>query len=369
MNDVSAAEYQRFRLWAGISSISLNLALAWALYVFAPTAGAWLAFLPFPLQLIILIEVGLLLLLPYEILTGHVAETWGGRSLQPFSAWIMDWLRVAVRYLVMASIGGVWLGYSYFMDWPLRLMWGWLFFLVVLLSALTLRHWTPRRWNVPRHPDAGYVEDLERELRAMNTPRPRISWVREADAASVNITPLSFRKLDLAISTSLIDHFTPREAALLVHREFSQLAANRRVTALAICMAWLLAGQFLAWQMPAEAPLQAALGGMAVFTSWCLVALFVWPTLNRVWCYAADAALLDHAAPDEAAALLKKLQQLNHTDMNLGTAKTTVFHPIPPLNERLRRLRESASPTSVTRDVATHSSENSSSLSADSEPL
>ncbi len=343
MNSVSAAEYQRFRLWAGIASITLNMGLAWGLYFAAPRIEGLLSFLPFALQLVVVIEAGLLLLLPFDVLTGHAAEAWSGKSLQPFTSWLLDWLLVGARSLVMASIGGLWLGHSYFMEWPLRLMWGWMFFLVILLFALSIHVWGARRWRIPRHPDAGYTDETLRELKTMGVPTADLRWVRETDTNSVNITPLSFTKLKLALSSNIIDHFSPRETALLICREYWHLQANRRIIALIICMAWLLVGQFLAWWLPAASLLEAALGGMAVFSSWCLVALFVWPCLNRAWCADADASMLKHASLQEATDLLRKLQELNATDLSLGGGKTAVFHPIPPLNDRLRNLRRVAS--------------------------
>ncbi len=339
MNNVSAAEYQRFRLWAGISSITLNMALAWGLYFAAPRIEGLLSFLPFALQVVVVIEAGLLLLLPFDILTGHAAEAWSGRSLQSFTSWLLDWLLVATRSLVMASVGGFWLGHSYFMDWPLRLMWGWMFFLGILLFALSIHTWGARRWRIPRHPDAAYAEEVLRELRTMGGAEVELHWVRETDSNSVNITPLSFLRLKLALSSNIIDHFSPREAALLIWRENWHHQTNRRLISLVICMVWLLSGQFLAWFIPAGTLLEAALGGMAVFSSWCLIALFVWPTLNRIWCADADRSMLKHASLEETSDLLRKVQELNATDLSLGSGKTAIFHPIPPLNERLRSLR------------------------------
>ncbi len=36
--------------------------------------------------------------------------------------------------------------------------------------------------------------------------------------------------------------------------------------------------------------------------------------------------------------LLSKLERLNATDISLSPAKTAVFHPIPPLQDRLSNL-------------------------------
>jgi Zn-dependent protease with chaperone function len=52
----------------------------------------------------------------------------------------------------------------------------------------------------------------------------------------------------------------------------------------------------------------------------------------------ADAFLVSLATPAEVRSLLVKVEHLNATDISLSPAKTLVFHPIPPLQERLNRL-------------------------------
>jgi Zn-dependent protease with chaperone function len=52
----------------------------------------------------------------------------------------------------------------------------------------------------------------------------------------------------------------------------------------------------------------------------------------------ADRALCEKATPEEVMGLLNKVQRLNATDTELGSVKTTVFHPIPPLSDRIRSL-------------------------------
>jgi hypothetical protein len=73
-------------------------------------------------------------------------------------------------------------------------------------------------------------------------------------------------------------------------------------------------------------------------TTWCFLALFVWPSLNRVWMCNADTFLATLATPGEVRDLLSKVERLNATDISLSPAKTAVFHPIPPLQDRLSNL-------------------------------
>ena len=75
-------------------------------------------------------------------------------------------------------------------------------------------------------------------------------------------------------------------------------------------------------------------------TTWCFLALFVWPTVNRVWMRSADEFLASMASAAEVKDLLSKIERLNATDIALSPAKTAVFHPIPPLQDRLNNLEK-----------------------------
>jgi hypothetical protein len=83
---------------------------------------------------------------------------------------------------------------------------------------------------------------------------------------------------------------------------------------------------------------QEGLNGAAMMTTWCFLALFVWPTLNRFWTGKADAFLASFVTSDEVRDLFSKIERLNATDITLSPAKTAVFHPIPPLQDRLSNL-------------------------------
>ena len=106
---------------------------------------------------------------------------------------------------------------------------------------------------------------------------------------------------------------------------------------LAVLLSTLL-GVLLALLLPSVNSVQAGLSGAAIMTTWCFLALFVWPTLNRVWMRHADSFLASLATPGEVRDLLSKIERLNATDISLSPAKTTVFHPIPPLQDRLSNL-------------------------------
>jgi len=107
---------------------------------------------------------------------------------------------------------------------------------------------------------------------------------------------------------------------------------------LVIVEVWILLGILLTRYMPVKNSVQAGLDGVAVMTTWSFLALFVWPTLNRRWMRQADSCLASLANPKEARDLLTKIERLNATDISLPVAKTAVFHPISPLQDRLSNL-------------------------------
>jgi Zn-dependent protease with chaperone function len=131
---------------------------------------------------------------------------------------------------------------------------------------------------------------------------------------------------------------SPREAALLAAREDWFRKSGASLAIAAVVALWSLSGFLLALAIPSTSGLQAALSGSAVVTVWCFVALFVWPSLNRKMMKQADHSLLSLVSRDELSSLLKKVQTLNRTDVTLPKTKTFVFHPIPPLEDRLQTL-------------------------------
>jgi Zn-dependent protease with chaperone function len=181
-----------------------------------------------------------------------------------------------------------------------------------------------------------FERNLERELKSLSVnPRP-VRWFDHGDSETVNgcITPRGF----LSLSTTVAEWLTPREAALMAAREEFYRRSGTWLTVLVIVTFWTLLGILLGARMPSVNPVQAGLNGAAIMSTWCFVALFVWPTLNRLWMRKADAFLATLTSPGEVRDLLSKIERLNATDINLPAAKTAVFHPIPPLHERLSNL-------------------------------
>ncbi len=326
------------RLWSGIVSIGVNMGVVVGLAVSAGWWGSFFTSIPAQIALLAFIPIGLALAnLPFEILTGHVCESAADRTGQPFAAWLADW-----RAGVIPSVGAQVFGYFFFFSLALLPTDArWLVAPTLAVAVISAALWKVGRGGPWSRADGGaqtgFSEAMNRELARLSLPCREVVWVEETDTSAVNgaIPPFENR---LLLSTNVEQYLTPREAALMVAREdwFARSGTSRR--AAAIAGGWLLAGIALTVLLPSSNPIQAALTGVAVVTVWCFIALFVWPTLNRKWMENADRALAALAPHDEVVALLAKIQKLNLTDTQLQSAKTWVFHPIPPLEQRIRNL-------------------------------
>ncbi len=331
---MNPTRYQRIRLWAGITSIGTNLALIWVLAItstlwaerFASVPSTALAFLA-AATLITLAN------LPFDILTGDAVERAAGRVSQPTANWIRDWARGRAQTLL-----GLWTGMMFFSFLP-QLPQGamrWVM-LVAAVVTLVLFLWVPAgRPAAKGSSTEEFEKNLCLELKHLGLKARQIRWFDLGDSETVTgcIVPRGV----LSLSDTVAQQLTPREAALMAAREESYRRSGTWVLLLLIVAAWTLFGILLARVTPSLSPVQAGLNGAAVMSSWCFLALLIWPSLNRAWMRKADAFLLSLATPTEVQSLFTKIQRLNATDITLSSTKTLVFHPIPPLEERLNRL-------------------------------
>jgi hypothetical protein len=332
--DLGSSEYQRVRLWSGIVSIGFNLSLIGFLAI---TSAWWSLFLgnaSLEMLSLCLVAVGIPLAnLPFDLLSGFANESALKKTAQSQRGWFRDWM-------VGRGLTAVGLFFSFFLFWwnhstagsfvpPILTLAS-----VVLLAGLLV---IPTGFRAP--PQSGefrYEGFLRDELKMLNSKVRDVHWFDNGDLRFVNgfISPFGL----LCLSTTVSIELTPREAALLAAREEWFRKSGCFAVGSVIAVVWALLGFVFALFLPATSAVQAAMGGSAVVTGWCFLALFIWPSLNRRWMRKADCYLAKLAPHDEVVALLKKVQSLNATDVSLSRAKTTVFHPIPPLEERLRAL-------------------------------
>jgi hypothetical protein len=351
LSDMLASSYQRVRLWSGISAIGWNLALAWLLFAMAPVVQRLFPRWPFPALLAFCLLAGMLLMLPFELLTGHAVERLVERSEQSLAGWLVDWLRGVSRYLLASWCAGLAYGYGAGLWWPWRVAITMALLAVCFVAAEYHFRFSPRTWRPTDPSIPAYESAVLAALAELNHPAPSLRWMADSDSYAVNgmaIGPALFGSAEsfalppVALTTSVVKYLKPRQAALMVAREVFQHRAGFRQTTLIVCLGWLAAGLVLVWSAPAFTGalprLNSSLLGMAIMTTWCFVALFVWPLWNRYWVRRADGYLLTIVPLAEVQELLVLVQQLNATDIELPAAKTTIFHSIPTLSDRLHFL-------------------------------
>lgn len=334
ISSVDPSNYQRIRLWAGITSIGTNLALIWGLAI----SAAWWADRfsgPF-LTLTVLLGVAALITLanlPFDLLSGNAVERAASRIECTNSSWFGDWIKGRG-----VTLAGLWVGMVFFsfshqtpqLSIPALLIAGGLL-TVILLLLVPAGHSA-----LPGSSEEQFEKKLGLEVMSLGVNLRPVRWWDHGDAETVNgcITPRGL----LSLSTTVVHCLTPREAALMVTREEYYRRSGAWMMILLIVTGWTLLGIFLAFLIPSGNSVQAGLCGAAIMSTWCFLALFVWPTINRIWMRKADAYLASLAASEEVRALFSKIERLNATDISLSPVKTAVFHPIPPLQDRLDRL-------------------------------
>jgi hypothetical protein len=326
--------YQRIRLWAGITSIGANLALIWAL---ALTSGVWAARFPSLISsaMVLLAAAALVTLanLPFDMLTGDAVERAAGRTERATSSWLKDWSRGRSVTLL-----GCWAGMLFFLfihQLPKSLL-PWLMLAAGLFTLILFFLIPAGRPANNGSSKLKFEENFAFEMKTLGLKLRSVRWFDCGDLETVNgyITPRGF----LSLSDSVAQWLTPREAALMAAREEYYRRSGAWILIHVIVAFWTLLGIALASITPCLNPVQAGLSGAAVMSSWCFLALFIWPTINRILMRKADIFLASLVAKEEVRSLLLKIESLNATDISLPAAKTAVFHPIPPLQERLNRL-------------------------------
>jgi hypothetical protein len=333
---VDSTDYQRIRLWSGITSIGANLAMIWGL---ALSASWWamgfsgLGLLGIPAVLLAVAILVTLANLPFDVLSGHAVEQAAGRTGQSTGQWLADWIRGRLVTMI-----GLWIGMIYFSAFHQASRSGTIILIVAAgVMVILLFLLVPAGDSAPAGSSKEVFEkSMNAELQSLGVTARPVRWFDLGDEETVNgcITPRGL----LSLSATVAQWLTPREAALMASREECYRKSGTWLFTLLIVASWTLLGILLATLIPSVNAVQAGLIGAAVMSSWCFLALFVWPTLNRFWMNRGDAFLASLASPAEVGELLSKIERLNATDISLSAVKTAVFHPIPPLQARLSKL-------------------------------
>jgi hypothetical protein len=328
------SRYQRIRLWAGITSIGANLTLVWALSI---TSGVWGTQFSSLISsaMVFLAAAALMTLanLPFDLLTGDAMERAAGRTERTTFSWLKDWVKGRSITLLAGWTGMLFFSFLHrFQQELLPLFLGATGLFTLLLLCLvpdgrSANHGTPLQ---------KFEENLSLEIKTLGVKLRPVRWYDNGDLETVSghITPRGV----VSLSDSVARELTPREAALMVAREEYYRRSGACILIQVIVAFWTLLGVLLASVVPSLNPVQAGLSGAAVMSAWCFLGLFIWPTLNRILAKKADAFLTSLVTRDEVRSLLIKIERLNATDISLPAVKTAVFHPIPPMQDRLNLL-------------------------------
>ena len=103
------SNYQRVRLWAGITSIGTNLGLIWGI---ALSASWWASGVSGAVGVLaVLLAVALVVTLanlPFDVLTGSALENAAYRTGESVTDWLQDWIRNR-----LVTLAGLWTGFLF----------------------------------------------------------------------------------------------------------------------------------------------------------------------------------------------------------------------------------------------------------------
>lgn len=342
---MNASAYQRFRLWGGICSIGLNLGLIWLAYLIALGFVSNGSGVVLPLYALGIVVALIVAFLPFEILIGHAGEAAFGRTHQPLRDWLRDWW--AVQWFPV--LGGT-LGIGFFggiSTQPAAIQWSAFVGVIALalILIILLPVWVRRASGLSVSEDPALTVAFHRELERMGGPPLNLTILDDGGDEGVNGAILPFHRDHLFINRAAAERLSPADLAALGFRErwFHESGKSRICSGIVI--GWMAAGVALALHapgllVPAQTPLHHGLAGAALLTTWCFIALFVWPPVNHRFMLEADAILAQTIGQEATMELLRKIQDINQTDTRLRAGKEQVFHPIPTLERRLQHLKE-----------------------------
>ncbi|MEM6885165.1 MAG: hypothetical protein AAF571_09040 [Verrucomicrobiota bacterium] len=347
---MDASGYQLFRLWAGICSIGVNLGLIWAAYMashWLPGLNSVTDLLLLPLWALGIALFMILAFLPFEILTGYAGEAAFSRGQQSFREWFRDWRRSQWLVVLGLVVGICLFGWGGSLSLPWQLTAVLAVCLVIAGFIMTLSFWIRMLGGMPSEQDPELEEDINQELLKHGASPLNLHILDDGDEEGVNGTILPFQSDTLLINQSCGEELHAEELAAMALREQWFHQKGQSTLCLMIVIGWMAAGVLLALILPtawlgASSALQLGLGGAAIFTTWCFLALLIWPPLNNRMMLQADLYLAEKIGMDETVMLLNKIQTLNETDFDISESKEQIFHPIPSLRKRLEYLQSQA---------------------------
>jgi len=293
---MDASGYQLFRLWSGICSIGLNLGLVWAVYLaslWLPGLSALSGTLSLPLVALTVSLFLVLAFLPFEILIGYAGETAFSRGQQSFREWFRDW-RHSQWLIILGLVTGI-CGFGLVGSLPLH--WKLTGVVAVCLAAtafvFTLPFWVRVLGGISSEYDPELEADINHELKKHGASSLNVLILNDGEEEGVNGTILPFQSDTFLINQNSGEELHAHELAALALREEFFHRKGQSTICFVIVLGWIATGTLLALTLPAiwlgaDTNLQLGLGGVAVLTTWCFLALLTWPPLNNYYMLKAD---------------------------------------------------------------------------------
>lgn len=320
--------YARARLWTGIVGVGITVVLCLAALIGGwPQAllGAEPRDLLAAVGPLVLLLTGIgLLLLPIELIGGWWLPRRFGREAPSLGAFAASWLRAQLVLTQLGVVQGLaLLAAGRWGGAPAAL-------LVVAAGALLLLAFQLpfARWIT------GLVAHRQRD------PEGRTLQVLDTTDSAFSGGFTGLRGIPVVPRRWLEELDAPARDALLRRRD-SVRSSGERGWALLVGLAWNLAGLGLASQLPGAgvttlAELAATGAG---FTLWTFLGLLLLPAPSRAATFAADGRT-EAAGREDLARALRQLDAWQDDEPERSAGLESVFHPVPSLGSRLRRLAE-----------------------------
>ncbi|MEM9400575.1 MAG: hypothetical protein AAF984_10225 [Verrucomicrobiota bacterium] len=295
--------------------------------------------------------VGMLLtlcFLPFEILIGYAAEAVLGRTTQTLWQWLLDWSRSQLLILVGTVLGICFFGYVGQMEMLYQLAAVGASFLLFLFLIFILPYASTYLSGMACVENQNLEKTINEGLSKWNVRPLKLKILDDGGEEGVNGCIFPFFKNTFYVNQKAVDELNADELASMAYREYWFHQNGKSFLCTSIVLIWAILGLGLSITVPAAFlaatnALEFGLCGAALFTSWCFLALFIWPPLNNKLMLKADQALANQTKSDDVIKLLNKVQTLNQTDCSISSAKEFVFHPIPSLSNRIEHLQKMAS--------------------------
>lgn len=350
-----SGEYQRKRLWCGITGIGLVLVALWigaaaglagwtdGLLAGLLGGGAGTGVRSVSAAAIAALGLGavaVLLQLPVDLAAINIEKEFGQVAVGTRFNLPGVYLRRTVEWLFGLTVAGAVFGAAYVYAgkyWPVAAAGA----LLALAFAHIVYPMKPGPSVALPGDKAAWWDEVTTELRRTGVYVPTAVWYSHGETSLAGgwngVGPM--RRLFL---TRTLWDIRPRIAAALISREQAHLELGHRLATAAVTVVWVVVGMIISSRLT---PAGMGAGGAVVIaatvmSTWCWVGLLgLLPWLGRRQILEADAFLMElEFSKEEVAETLATLARCNKPDETLPAGIAAIFHPIPTMSQRRKAL-------------------------------